>query len=234
MKVAVMQPYFFPYIGYFQLINSVDTFVIYDNIQYTKKGYINRNKLLLNGKEKVFTIPIKKESDYLDIIERSVANSWITENSKLISLIEEAYRKAPNYNDCIKIISNCIEFKDQNLFNYIYNSVKSICNYLEIETKIIISSKIKVNRNLKGQERVIEICKYLETSTYLNPIGGKVLYNKNDFKKHNIDLFFLKSKNIQYNQFNKLFVPWLSIIDLMMFNKKDFIKKYLTEYTLTR
>ena len=87
MKLAIMQPYFFPYIGYFQLIKSVDEFVIYDNIQYTKKGWINRNRILVNGTDYLISLPLKKDSDYLNVVDRQLAESWEKDRTKLLTLI---------------------------------------------------------------------------------------------------------------------------------------------------
>ncbi len=83
MKLAIMQPYFFPYIGYFQLINTVDEFVVYDNIEFTKKGWINRNRILVNGKDEYITLPIKKDSDFLHVKDRFLAETWSKDSAKM-------------------------------------------------------------------------------------------------------------------------------------------------------
>lgn len=232
MKTAIMQPYIFPYIGYFQLIKSVNQFVVYDNIQYTKKGFINRNKILFNSSDRLFTIPIKKDSDYLNVVSRVISNNWKQERIKFLNLIIQSYKKAPYFSECFDIIEQCIKYDDFNLFNYIYNSIKSICTYLDIDTKIIVSSQISCNHDLKSQDKVLDICKSLNTKMYINAIGGVTLYDKDIFKHQNIELKFIKSNLIEYNQFNNKFVPWLSIIDVMMFNSKNEINDYLKDYTL--
>ena len=214
MKLGIMQPYLFPYIGYFQLINSVDKFVIYDNIQYTKKGWINRNRLLVNGKDKLFTIPLKKDSDYLNINKRYLSNNSFEERKKLLFKIKNYYNKAPFYNQSISLIEECLLYENNNLFEFIFNSVKKICTFLNIDTKIIISSSIKMDHNLKGKERVIEICRNLDADEYINAIGGIELYDKNEFKLNKIMLNFIKSNDIIYKQYQSKFIPWLSIIDI--------------------
>lgn len=227
MKVGIMQPYIFPYIGYFQLINAVDCFVIYDNIQYTKKGWINRNRILSNGKDEYFTVPLLKDSDFLNVIDRHLSNDWHKEKGKLLNKIKENYRKAPYFNDVIKLIEDCFNYSSSNLFDFIFNALNITLNYLSIKTQIIISSTLPINHSLKAEEKVIAICKQLQANTYINPIGGTELYSKEIFLKESINLQFIKANNIQYKQFNNEFIPFLSIIDVMMFNSKSAITNYL-------
>ena len=231
-KVAIMQPYFFPYIGYFQLINSVDEFVIYDNIQYTKRGFINRNRILCNGRDRIITLPIKKDSDFLDVSDRQLSISWEKDRQKILNLILSSYRKAKYFDSAYSIIEKCIMYEDSNLFKFIYNSVNNLCKYLGVETKIIISSTVDMNHSLRSQNKVIEICKAQKASVYINAIGGLELYSKEIFHSHNLKLNFIKTGDVRYEQFDNVFVPWLSIIDLMMFNSKEQLKEHLNNYTL--
>jgi hypothetical protein len=234
MKLAIMQPYFAPYIGYFQLMKSVETFVIYDNVQYTKKGWINRNRYLLNGTDEVFTIPIKKDSDFLNIRDRKLSSDFKEINLKILRKIESAYRKAPYYNEAITTIRKCFNYdQHSNLFEFILNSIYVFKDYLNIDVKILVSSELdNENSTLRGQQKVIHICKILNASNYINPMGGKELYNKEEFKENGITLNFLKSKEINYGQFKNEFVPWLSIIDIMMFNSPDQINDLLDHFVL--
>jgi hypothetical protein len=232
MKIAIMQPYFFPYIGYFQLINSVDKFIIYDNIQYTKKGWINRNKILVNSSDKIITLPIKKDSDYLDIKERVLANIWEQEKIKMLNLIKSSYKKSPYFNKVYPVISSIFEVPNTNLFEFLLNSLHLLNSYLKIKTKITISSDINIDHSLKSTDKVIAICKEFNTNTYINAIGGQKLYNVKDFKNEGIDLKFIKSSPLTYKQYDNEFIPWLSIIDVLMFNKKQDIIKQLNNYTL--
>ena len=221
-----------PYIGYFQLINSVDEFVIYDNIQYTKKGFINRNKILFNGTDRGFTLPIKKDSDYLDVTEREVSGVWLKDSDKLINLIKQSYKKAPYFDSSIALVVECIKYDNLNLFDFIYNSVRVLCKHLDIDTQIVKSSDIAINHSLKSQDKVIAICKARKATTYINAIGGQKLYTKSEFKEQGIDLAFIKTNPIQYKQFNEEFKPWLSIIDLIMFNSKEDLNKHINNYNL--
>lgn len=227
-----MQPYFFPYIGYFQLINAVDEFVIYDNIQFTKKGWINRNRILVNGKEAYFTLPIKKDSDYLNVNQRTLSENWDSDRKKMVNRIIESYRKAPYFEQIFPIFENIILTNQNNLFNFIHNSIIEILKLLDIQTRITISSTISINHDLKCEEKVIEICKRLGAKIYINPIGGIELYNKSNFKDDKIDLQFQKIEIVNYKQFNNDFIPFLSIIDVLMFNSISDIKNNLSKYEL--
>lgn len=232
MKIAIMQPYFFPYIGYFQLINGVDEFVIYDEIEYSKKGWINRNRILVNGKDEYITLPLKKASDYLYVNDRYLADSWKTEKHKLLNRIKESYRKAIYFNEIFPIIENSFMFGNKNLFQFILNTVTVVNNYLEIKTPIIKVSELTINKTLKAEYKVIEICKLKNADNYVNPIGGLTIYSKEQFIENNIKLHFIKSNEIHYTQFNNQFIPWLSIIDVMMFNSKEEIRKMLIQYEI--
>ncbi|KKS90472.1 MAG: hypothetical protein UV63_C0001G0076 [Microgenomates group bacterium GW2011_GWC1_43_11] len=227
-----MQPYLFPYIGYFQLIHAVDKFVVYDDIEYSKKGWVNRNRILVNGKDQLFTLPLKKDSDYLHISKRKLADNYRTEAKKIFNKINSIYKNAPYYDEVNRLIFDCLTYEDRNLFNFVYHSIREIINFLEIKTELLIFSKIGIKERLKGEQCVIQICKHLKASQYINAIGGVELYNKKIFLKENIKLNFIKSNFIEYKQFDNIFVPWLSIIDIMMFNSTKEIKKMLYSYAL--
>mgnify|MGYP001212086665 FL=1 len=234
MKIAIMQPYIFPYIGYFQLINAVDKFVVYDNIQFTKKGWINRNRLLVNGKDEYFTLPLKKDSDYLNVDRRKLADTFSTEKTKLLRRFAESYRKAPEFNSVFPLVEAVFNQPEENLFRFIYQSLEAVNTYLDIKTELVVSSTIPVDHTLKSQDKVIAICKALKATAYINPSGGVELYSKEVFKENNIELGFLKSNPLEYTQFKNEFVPWLSIIDVMMFNPKEKIQQYLqSHYSIT-
>ena len=233
MKIGIMQPYFFPYIGYFQLINAVDFFVIYDNIQYTKKGWINRNRYLMNGKHYLFSLPLKKDSDFLDIRDRYLADSYTQERKKILARITHAYKSAPFFSQVIPIIESCLMYQENNLFKFIFYSIQQICKYLNIGTTLIISSSINANHQMKGQDRVISICKAMKASHYINTLGGITLYSKHDFNEQGIQLSFINSKDIMYQQFENDFIPNLSIIDVMMFNSRKNTDIMLDNYELT-
>ncbi len=228
-KIAIMQPYFLPYIGYWQLINEVDKFVVYDNVQYTKKGWINRNRYLQNGVDKVFSLPLRKDSNGLDIKCRYLSEQVENEQKKILRRFRESYRQAPFYGDAMPVIEDCVLHESKNLFEYVHYSILRVCEYLNINTEVIKSSLIEANHNLKGEERVVDICRAMNVQSYVNPIGGLDLYDKDVFKQKGIQLSFIKSKKIEYIQNGDVFVPWLSIIDVIMFNEKNIVKKMLGE-----
>ena len=227
-----MQPYFFPYIGYWQLINAVDTFVIYDNIEFSKKGWFHKNNILMNNKRTLFTIPIKKDSDTLNVVDRYLSDNSGKQISKILAQIKNSYRKAPYYNDVFPLVEAVFLNQEKNLFDYIYNSVEMVCDYLEIDTQIVKSSTIDIDHSLKSQDKVIAINKKLNSTKYINPIGGRELYNVESFKSQGIKLQFLESEIPIYRQFSDEFIPYLSIIDVMMFNSKEEVKDMLNGYKL--
>jgi len=232
MKIAIMQPYFLPYIGYFQLLNAVDKFVIYDNIEFTKKGWIHRNRMLLNGSDEYFTLPLKKDSDFLDVNQRVLADSFESDKIKLLRKIKELYNKAPQFESVYPIIESILNYKKNNLFRFILNALNEINNYLEIKTEIIISSSLPINHALKSEAKVLAICKTMKATHYLNAIGGLELYSKETFQSNDVELNFIKSNAIIYPQFDKEFVPWLSILDVLFFNTKEKVQEYLQQYTI--
>ena len=225
MRVAIMQPYFLPYIGYFQLINAADTFVVYDNIQYTKKGWINRNRFLCNHMDAVFSIPLKKDSDFLNVDQREIAASY--DRAKLIHQLRAAYQKAPYFSEAMSVIESVIRHPETNLFRYIRQSIVAVCEYLNIHSKIVDSSTIDIDHSLKAQNKVIAICEAMGASVYINSTGGMSLYSTSAFAARGIDLQFLKSMPFVYPQFGQPFVPSLSILDVMMFNEASEISKTL-------
>ncbi len=226
-----MQPYFLPYIGYWQLIAAVDAFVVYDNIKYTKKGWINRNRFLMNGAEAGFSLSLRKDSDFLDVNKRFLADAFYREN--LLNRFGEAYRKAPVFSSVMPLLEQIIRNPEANLFEYILASIRAICDFLGIKTPLLVSSTIDCDHSLKSAERVQGICKALGADTYVNPVGGIELYSKEDFAAKGIALKFLKALPFEYPQSGNPFVPWLSILDILMFNSKTLVEeKILNEYAI--
>lgn len=232
MSLAIMQPYLFPYLGYWQLIKAVDKFIVYDNIKFTKKSWIRRNRILVNGKDSLFTLPLKNDSDSLDVNERFLSDSFEKEKEKILNKITMAYKKAPEYEKVFPLIEKCLRYENDNLFQFIYHSILTVTEYLEIKTPIIISSSIDMDHSLANKDRIIASCKELSENIYINPIGGLELYDKEDFLCNGIDLKFIKSNAIEYKQFNNEFVGNLSIIDVMMFNSKEKTHEFLDQYDL--
>mgnify|MGYP003630570125 CR=1 FL=1 len=222
-----MQPYIFPYLSYFQLVNKVDTFVFCDDVNFIKGGWIHRNRILLNDEAYFISFPLHKASQ----------NKWIkdlnikTESKeflKILPTIRQAYFRAPNFNVIYPIIEGLITKGSSNLSVFASETVMAFADYLNMETQFLFSSKSFLHT--KGQEkseRLINIAKELGANTYLNPIGGQEIYNKTYFENNGVHLGFLKTGNYSYQQMNNDFIADLSMIDVLMFNNKEAAKKML-------
>ena len=223
-----MQPYFLPYIGYFQLIKAVDRYAIADDLNYIKQGWINRNYLLLNGSPFLFHLALIGASINKKINEIYVAD----DQYKLLKTIEVNYRKSPYFKDVFPLIEGIIRYEDKNLGRYVGNSIIKIAKYLRINTEFLYNSDHECDRLLKGQERVISDCLLYGAKEYINAIGGVELYDQESFRKNDIDLYFLKPKPIEYKQYNHPFVPKLSILDMLMFNSVEQTNEILMQFEL--
>lgn len=228
MKLAIMQPYFLPYIGYWQMIKAVNKYVIYDDVNYIKGGWVNRNKMLLGGKEFLFNLELKGASPNKLFLEIEVNEN----QSKLLRTVRQAYVKAPYYTQIMQLLDKILEYDKGNLGRFLGNSLIEIANYLSINTEFIYSSDIEKDNELRAQDKVLHICHKLGATQYYNAIGGQELYSKEDFAKEGIELSFLKTTKIEYNQFKNEFVPWLSILDILMFNSPEEINQMLDNYEL--
>jgi hypothetical protein len=234
MIVGCMQPYLFPYIGYFQLMNISDVFVIHDDVQYIKGGWINRNRLLLNGGPHLFTFSVEKSSYYLNINQRIFTDSLYSDKLILLRFLESNYRKAPYFGSTMKLVEVILENEERNVSEFICHSLRYLIQYMGIKCYLVKSSDLQKDNSLKAQDRVINIVETVQGDHYINPIGGTELYNKEDFDHRNIKLNFIRtdfSRTI-YNQFGKPFVPGLSIIDVLMFNPLEATGRLLAGHDL--
>lgn len=231
MKLAIMQPYFLPYIGYFQLLAAVDKFVVLDDVNYINRGWINRNRLLLNGVAHTFTVPLRGASQNRLIceIELDDAQGW---REKLLRTLRQAYRRAPCYVQVSALLESIINYPSLQLDEFLLNSIREVACYLSLEVEIVASSRIYRNTHLKGQERILDICRQEQASIYINPIGGVDLYDRANFLEQGTQLYFLRSRPISYSQGKGEHVPWLSILDVLMFNEPSAVRRLLTEKDL--
>ena len=228
-RVAIMQPYFFPYIGYYQLVAAVDVFVFYDDVNFIKGGWINRNKILNNNKNGYFTLPLSKSSSYKRINEIVRLDN----HSNLDKTIIQTYNKAPYFDDVYPIISKILESDEDRISQLSIQSIKSIFHYLEIEKSFILSSEMyPETKNLKKQDRIIEICKKLGAEQYINSYKGKKLYSKEYFKKQGLSINYLRPGIVPYRQYGSNFKEGLSIIDVLMFNKPEMVKEMMFSYNI--
>ena len=231
MKVAIMQPYFFPYIGYFQLISASDVFVLHDDVQYITGGWVNRNRILLNGEDRMITFPVQKAAYVLPINARS----YVSDNQGLkhiINQVKQAYAKAPCYGEVFPMIEELLTFSDRNVARFNENLIRRICDFIGVRTSIITSSGLDKDENLSGQARVLEICHRVGATDYTNPIGGTKLYHEEAFHSSGITLRFLATQEERYRQRDAKWVPFLSIIDVLMFNSVQEVQSLLTKYRL--
>lgn len=227
-KVGIMQPYFFPYLGYWQLIASVDQFIVYDDVNYINRGWINRNHFLINGEKKLFTILLEKASQ-----NKLINEIWIKDDfSKFIKMLHLNYSKAPFFKDVIAMVESICSFQNKNLALFLYNSIVQVVNYLGMETDLLLSSSLQKDNARRGQEKILHICELLDADMYINAIGGKELYDADVFGKHHLELRFLQTGEYSYKQTGNDFVSQLSILDVLMFNSKEKVGMLLNEYTL--
>ena len=228
MRLGIMQPYFFPYLGYWQLLANVDKYVVYDDVTYIKGGWINRNNLLINGQKNLLTMQLEKASSYTLIKDIAIKDDFV----KFLKTIEMGYKKAPFFEDIFRLLKDICQCPDKKLGQFLFNSHIKICEYLGIDTELILSSSFEKHTELKGKDKVISICKQLGADEYINASGGQELYDKKEFEENGIRLNFLQANLREYRQLKNEFVAGLSIIDIMMFNSKEEIKEMLNDFKL--
>lgn len=227
MRLAIMQPYFLPYIGYFQLMAAVDKFVVYDDVNYINKGWINRNQILLNRQPYMFTIPLKEASQNKKINEISLTSDdkW---RDKMLRTFGQSYKRAPMFNDVFPLVESIVSYPESNLATFIHHSLTQLCSYMNLKTVIVPSSTVYGNQHLKAQERIIDICIRENATVYVNAPNGKSLYDASVFSAENIELKFLEPSSVRYEQYPEVdFVPYLSIVDVLMFNDRERIGSML-------
>lgn len=228
MKLAIMQPYLFPYLGYFQLIRTVDVFVVYDDVNYINRGWINRNNILVQGKAQLFTMELEGASQNKLINEVGVGGR----NDKLLKTIRLNYSKAPYFRQVFPVIEDILNNEEKNLARFLDYQLKQICAYFGFRPLWINSSDVEKDVSLRAQDKILAICEVLGATHYINVPGGKELYERKSFEERGIELSFIQPRPIKYLQFGKDFMPHLSIIDVMMFNDRMQCAKLLEEYDL--
>jgi hypothetical protein len=219
MNVAVMQPYFCPYIGYFQLVSAVDKFIFYDDVNYIKGGWINRNKIISSDREFLFSIPLVDASSFR-LIKDTQVNWKSKEIDKLISNIQRSYARTPHFNEVFPIIADIFSRRAETISELAIDSVMSFAKYLEIKTEFKVSSKEGYEKTGDRVANLIHIMNAEGSTEYINPIGGQELYAKDDFSRHGVTLNFLKGTGS------------LSIIDVCMKHAKSEIQETLKTYSL--
>jgi hypothetical protein len=229
MILAVMQPYLFPYLGYFQLAHHCDKFVLYDDVNFIKGGYINRNNILSNGQKQMFTLPIEKASSFAKINELHFAAN----RKKIVKSIEQNYRKAPNFDAVMPMINEIFTAKETQVARLCRDSIVAVYDYLAIELDYCFSSELDYDKSAPAAEKLYAMCSLLNADKYCNMKNGEALYKKEQFKAKNIELSFLDMADLSYPQGKHEFVSHLSIIDVLMWNSKDDAKTLMQKYIIS-
>lgn len=231
MILAGNQPYFLPYLGYFQLINAADVFKISDDYNYINKGWVNRNRILINGQPSYFNLEVEHASSNKLITELNISQIPVEKKMKQLMF---AYGRAPFYKEAMAVMEEIYSCPDRNLADFLTNSLKVICRYLDIQTKLIRTSDFAHNSDFRKQYRIFDLAHRIGADTYYNAIGGMEMYSFEEFRREGLQLGFLKMGDIQYPQFGNEFVPSLSILDVMMFNSSEQIQEMLQNYTIIK
>lgn len=232
MKLAIMQPYFLPYLGYFRLIAAVDKFVLLDDVAYIKRGWINRNRILLHDRDYPFVLPLRQASQ-----NRKINDIFLCRGSywreKLFEKFRHAYHRAPQFSTFFPELKEIIFFPEENLARFIEHSLLVVKDYLEISTAIIPSTTKYANTELKGEARIIDICRREGATDYINLSGGRELYQSESFLSEGITLHFLQQADTKSAETDQSGRPDLSIVHLLMFADKSEVRKRLEEFHLS-
>lgn len=224
---AVMQPYLFPYIGYYQLVYSADSFIIYDDVTFIKQSYINRNSILINGEARRFNLPVLGASSNKFIKDLSYGSA-----DKILKTIKQSYSKAPYYKNVIEIIESVFTNEERHIAKINHLSISKVFEYLGIEKNINFSSALDYDRTAERADRLIELTKIHGCGRYVNAPGGQSLYEKKHFLNRGVQLNFIETKINKYRQLSDVFIPYLSMIDIIMFCDRYEIVEMLKNYEL--
>lgn len=230
MRLAIMQPYYFPYLGYFQLMAAVDLFVILDDVQFIKSGWIHRNHILLDATTKPIQMPVEHMSQHRLINEHERVLDAKQQHAQL-RLIRHAYQHAPYFQDVMPMIERIMIDEERNVALHLGRLLTEIRDYIGCETELVYSSTLHNDKRLKREQLVLSICHHLGATHYVNAINGQTLYDKARFEAEGIRLDFIQMDPIEYPQFETPFTPNLSMIDVLMFNSKSEVRELLAAYT---
>lgn len=228
MNLSVMQPYLFPYIGYFQLMYASDLFLIYDDVSYIKQGFINRNSILMAGKPLRFTVPVPGASSNRLISELSYSRDVI----KLLKTISQAYSKSPYFSEVFPLVRQTLELGERRVSDVCLESYRLIFSYLGLDKRILKTGDLEYQRELRPEDRIISLCKKFGANRYINPVGGSHLYSRERFKSKEVDIYFLRPIFDEYDQGGEGFFSGLSIIDCLMNCSPSQVRSMLCRYEL--
>lgn len=229
IKGAVMQPYLFPYLGYFQLIRAAEVFVVYDDAQYMKGGWINRNRILMHGKPQWLTLPLYQASPNrrIDQIEAPMAR-----RDGLLRTLRQCYGKAPHFHEVFPLLETILLHEERNLAGLVDHALRRLSEHLGLNPRWHLASALGVPAGLRGQDRVLALCAAAGIGHYVNLPGGRGLYDPAAFVGQGMRLSFLRPALAPYRQFGGDFVPGLSIVDALMFNDRPAMDRLLAGYGL--
>ena len=219
MKLAIMQPYLFPYTGYFQLVAAVDRFVFFDDVNFIKHGWINRNRLFLSGSVSWFTLPVSGGSPNRKINELRVQSDgpW---RRKLLASVRQSYDKAPCFEQAYALLEGIVQSEETSLSVLARESVMAVARYLGLGTEFVISTGRYGNEDLRGEDRILDICRQEQAIEYHNLPGGEALYSPEAFAAAGVELHFVRPRLAEYRQFGASFTAGLSMLDVLMFNDR--------------
>lgn len=236
MNVAIMQPYFFPYIGYFSLIQSCDKFIIFDTPQFMRKGWIERNRILkLSGGSSYIKVPLVKSPLNTSIVDMEINND-IDWKNKIFAQLEIYKKISPYYTQTLSLVNQCLEGEYTKISKLNENIIRKISAYLGITTDITVYSEQSdiINNVNSPDEWALEICKKIGADTYINAPGGKSFFDKQKYIDAGINLLFINPELKEYKQGVNSFEPGLSIIDILMFNSKETVMSFIKAYSITK
>jgi WbqC-like protein family len=234
MKIALMQPYFFPYVGYFQLIAAVDRFVLFDDAQYMKGGWINRNRILKpHGGPQYINLPVIKHGSRAPIKEIRAKGGYDWK-ALVLRQLEHYRKKAPFFHSVIGLLEECFAFDEVCVTQLNGHYLRAICAYVGLPFQIEVSSKLQLNYDevATADDWTLAVSRGLGATEFVNPIGGAKLFEENKFTRHDIKLTFLRAQLPEYDQRMGTFEPALSIIDVLMFNDRQTTRKMFGAATL--
>ncbi|MCR5795974.1 MAG: WbqC family protein [Solobacterium sp.] len=229
MKVAINQPYFIPYIAYWQLIDSVDTFAIADNYNYIKQGWINRNRILEGNTVRYFNIKVDHASQNRLILDHRIKP---IDKETALRQLKGFYHTAPYCREGLELMDRMLSFEGDNLADFLYQSICLVCDYLQIRTRIIRTSDFEQDPGLRFTDRIYDYCRQMGADTYHNLIGGTKLYSFEEFEAQGLKLAFIETIPVPYHQSSDSFEFGLSILDIIMQNSVEDIRQMLKSYRL--
>jgi hypothetical protein len=231
MIVALMQPYFFPYLGYYGLLAAADVFVAYDSVQFEKHGWVNRNRILRDGAPEWWTAPVAAAPLATTIADRRY-HDWPRQRARLLGHLRERYRRAPRREEALDLGAVALDPACDGVAEANLHGLRTMAATLGLRARILRASEVPHDASLRGQDRVLAICTALGADTYVNAIGGTTLYDHAAFAARGVDLRFLRPRPDAYDQGNGAFVPNLSILDALMFLPVDEVARRVAQFDL--